>query len=618
MKLRSTRANAFAVAALLSFLIPVTASAASDVITVGNVTATGSSVDVPVYIRDVSGTSLGMDQPAGSRIQSFSIKVDYSPASAVQSISFNRAGVTQNLTPTSEFKPATAGSVSLLDTFQESSNLIPLTLNAAAPGNLVARLVVTLSPSATPGSAIVLKLDASLTQLTDSGGTASTKETVANGGLSLNSGQINIPAVTLASISPSSRTIAPGGGGNFSATLTGAAGSDTTVTLTSSNPAVATVPASIVIPAGGTSATFRVTAVAVGTARIIATQGSATATANITVANETQPCTRPAAPLVNAPSAVATGTPYNVSWNAVTAATEYVLEESTGEAFPSPAAQTLTGTSASFTQSTAGTRYYRVRARNNASGCDLFSADSAIVAVIISDTPLPVTRVLAVVGSLAGNFGSFFRTSLQLYNPHGAAVSGRIVFHPAGTAGSDGDPSLAYSILPGKTLSFADLLPAMGVAGGLGSADLIGDATSQLPIVLSRVFNDAGAAGTSGLGQDALALDRALQRGSTGVLLAPDDVRRFRLNVGVRTLTAGAELAITVRDRDGAIVKSVTRSYAPVFFTQVASSSLLDGYALTGGETISFEVTAGSAFVYGSTTDNTTNDPAVQFAVRID
>ncbi|HEX8153401.1 MAG TPA: hypothetical protein VF698_09765, partial [Thermoanaerobaculia bacterium] len=350
----------------------------------------------------------------------------------------------------------------------------------------------------------------------------------------------------------------------------------------------------------------------------IATQGSATATANITVANETQPCTRPAAPLVNAPSAVATGTPYNVSWNAVTAATEYVLEESTGEAFPSPAAQTLTGTSASFTQSTAGTRYYRVRARNNASGCDLFSADSAIVAVIISDTPLPVTRVLAVVGSLAGNFGSFFRTSLQLYNPHGAAVSGRIVFHPAGTAGSDGDPSLAYSILPGKTLSFADLLPAMGVAGGLGSADLIGDATSQLPIVLSRVFNDAGAAGTSGLGQDALALDRALQRGSTGVLLAPDDVRRFRLNVGVRTLTAGAELAITVRDRDGAIVKSVTRSYAPVFFTQVASSSLLDGYALTGGETISFEVTAGSAFVYGSTTDNTTNDPAVQFAVRID
>ena len=618
MKLRSTRARLFAVAALLPFLVPVAASAASDVITVGNVTASGSSVDVPVYIRDVSGTSLGMDQPAGSRIQSFSIKVDYSPASAVQSISFNRAGVTQNLTPTSEFKPASAGSVSLLDTFSESSNPIPLTLNASSPGNLVARLVVTLSPSATPGSAIVLKLDAALTQLTDSGGTASTKETVANGGLSLNSGQINIPALTLSSISPASRTIAPGNGGNFSVSLTGAAGAETTVTLTSSNPGVATVPESVIIPAGGTSVTFRATAVAVGTARITATMGSSTATANITVANEAQPCTRPAAPLLTAPSAVAAGTPYNVSWNAVAAATEYVIEESTSDAFPAPLAQTVTGTSASFTHAGAGTRYYRVRARNNSTGCDVYSSDSAIVAVLVSETPLPVTRVLAVVGSLAGNFGSFFRTSLQLYNPHGAAVSGRIVFHPAGTSGSDSDPSLAYSILPGKTLSFADLLPAMGVAGGLGSADLIGDASSQLPIALARVFNDAGAAGTSGLGQDALTLDRALQRGSTGVLLAPDDVQRFRLNIGLRTLTSGAELAITVRNRDGLTVKTLTRTYAPVFFTQVSSSALLDGYALTGGETISFEVTSGSVFLYGSTTDNTTNDPAVQFAARID
>ena len=107
------------------FLVPLVASAASDVVTVGTVTASGTTADVPVSIRDVSGTPLGMDQPAGSKIQSFSIKVTYSPASAVQSVTFSRTGITASLTPTSEFKPSTSNSVSLLDTFQESNNLIP-------------------------------------------------------------------------------------------------------------------------------------------------------------------------------------------------------------------------------------------------------------------------------------------------------------------------------------------------------------------------------------------------------------------------------------------------------------------------------------------------------------
>ncbi len=605
-----------AVAVLSLVLFPVAAGAA-DVVTVGTVTATGSTVDVPVYIRDLSGTSLGMDRPAGSKIQSFSIKVDYSPASAVQSVTFSRAGITANLNPTSEFKPSSSGSVSLLDTFQESTNPIPFTLNASAPGNLVAHLVFTLSPSAAPSSSISLTLDASLTQLTDSGGTAATKETTANGGLSLVHGQINIPALSV-SVSPSSRTIAPGGTGNFSAILSGVAPGDTTVNLTSSNTGVATVPATVVINGGASSASFQVTAVAVGTAKITATLGSSTDDANITVSSEPPACTTPSAPQLTAPSSVGAGAPYSVSWNSVSGATEYVLEESTTEAFAAPVIQTTTATSASFTHA-GGTRYYyRIRARNHADTCDLYSGYSQVVSVLISETPVPTTRVLPVVGSLAGNFGSFFRTSLQLYNPHGSAVSGRIVFHPAGAAGSDTDPSLAYSILPGKTLAFADVLPAMGVAGGIGSADLIADATSAFPVALGRVFNDAGAAGTSGFGEDVFPLDRALQAGSTGALLAPDDAQRFRLNIGVRTLDSGAAMTITVRDREGAIVKTVTRSDGPVSFFQVGSSVLLGGYVLTGGETISFELTSGSAFIYGATTDNITNDPSVQFATRID
>src|SRR5438477_13064198 len=97
-------------------------AAAQDVVTVGSVTTSNSIVDIPLYIRDTSVTPLGIDRPAGSRIQSFSIKVDYAPASAVSSVTFSRAGITASLTPKSEFTPSSTGSISLLDTFQESTN----------------------------------------------------------------------------------------------------------------------------------------------------------------------------------------------------------------------------------------------------------------------------------------------------------------------------------------------------------------------------------------------------------------------------------------------------------------------------------------------------------------
>lgn len=183
--------------AVLSLLVPAAPAAAQtlprDVVTIGTVTTSGATtVDVPVFIRDVSGTPLGMDQPPGSRIQSYSIKVDYAPTAAVQSVTFTRAGITSSLTPSAEFTPSAPGTISLIDTFQESTNPIPFTLNAAAPGNQVGRLTFTLSPSATPGTVIALTLDAALTQLSNQGGT--TSETVALGNLQLVNGSITVTA----------------------------------------------------------------------------------------------------------------------------------------------------------------------------------------------------------------------------------------------------------------------------------------------------------------------------------------------------------------------------------------------------------------------------------------
>lgn len=185
-------------AAALSFALAAAMPAAAgpapvpptDVVTVGSiaVASAGSTVDVPVYIRDTSGTPLGIDQPFGSRIQSYSLTVNYSPASAVQSVTFTRAGITAPLTPTFESSPSSAGTISLLDVFQESTNLIPFVSNASLPGNQVGVLHVTISPSATVGSTITLALDPTLTQLANQGGT--TTETVGAGNLVLVSGAI--------------------------------------------------------------------------------------------------------------------------------------------------------------------------------------------------------------------------------------------------------------------------------------------------------------------------------------------------------------------------------------------------------------------------------------------
>jgi hypothetical protein len=163
----------------------------ADVVTVGTVSgAAGATVDVPVYIRDLSGTALGIDQPPGSRIQSYGLTVNYAPATSVQSVTFTRGGITVPLTPTFESSPSSPGTITLIDTFQESTNLIPFVSNAPAPGNQVGTLHVAISPTAPIPSIITLTLDPTLTQLSNQAGT--TKETVTLANLVLVAGAINI------------------------------------------------------------------------------------------------------------------------------------------------------------------------------------------------------------------------------------------------------------------------------------------------------------------------------------------------------------------------------------------------------------------------------------------
>jgi hypothetical protein len=232
--------------------------------------------------------------------------------------------------------------------------------------------------------------------------------------------------------------------------------------------------------------------------------------------------------------------------------------------------------------------------------------------VIASTSPDIVSGVIAAVGALPGQNNSFFRTSVQVTNPANVAISGKLVFHPAGQQASPSDPSLPFVLQAFETKSNADIVTAMG-RSGLGTMDVV--TTSSLPaVVIARVYNDQGANGTAGFTEEAFRPSQALRMPEQAVLAVPADLTKFRYNVGVRTLGQGVSLRMNIVEPSGE-QHVFERSYPANYFSQMPGAEFI-GHPLAGGSTIFISVLQGSAFIYGGTTDNKTNDGNIQFAAR--
>jgi hypothetical protein len=238
--------------------------------------------------------------------------------------------------------------------------------------------------------------------------------------------------------------------------------------------------------------------------------------------------------------------------------------------------------------------------------------------------PAPTEQVrgyIPVVGSTVGGLGSNFKTSMQLL--YGAptssgSITGKLVFHPAGASGNSSDPTLSYTVNAGQVVTFPDVVAAFG-RSGLGSVDLITAPSATKPVIITRVFNDAGTLGTAGLTEEVIDPGdaRVIQTGFTAFLVTPVDPTKTRFNIGVRTLFSGATLTAILRDTNGTVLKTVNKTYLPNWFEQVDSTTFFAGTVIGPNQSISITVSSGSAMVYGSTTDNITNDPNVQFAVAL-
>lgn len=170
---------------------------AQDVLTIGSGSAAaGGTVTLPVYLRDVSGTPLGMD---ALRIQALSLRVNATPDRAAN-LSFARAGAIESLTPAFEHLArgregfvTSSGYVGYLATFRETTEPLPLVLNAPAPGTRIGTLTVTLA-QITAGTEVTIAFDRGATALSNQAGT--TTETVFNHHLQLVNGTVTVTGAT--------------------------------------------------------------------------------------------------------------------------------------------------------------------------------------------------------------------------------------------------------------------------------------------------------------------------------------------------------------------------------------------------------------------------------------
>lgn len=251
---------------------------------------------------------------------------------------------------------------------------------------------------------------------------------------------------------------------------------------------------------------------------------------------------------------------------------------------------------------------------------------SGVLSVSGSGTATEITTsVLPVVGSTAGSFGANFKTSLQLVNgfTSGSPMTGRFVLRKQGVPGSSSDPSVDFSVPANSVVTYPDILLPFSYTG-LGSIDVVVPFGAAVPVIVTRVFNDAGTAGTAGLTEDPVRPNegigggsRAPSAGATAVMVTPSEPARTRFNIGVRSLFAGASLTAVLKNPDGTIVTSVTKTYQPNFFQQVSAESFFGGVSINANQIVVISVSDGSAIIYGSTTDNVTNDPALQYAITI-
>ncbi|HEY0158285.1 MAG TPA: hypothetical protein VGF28_13465 [Thermoanaerobaculia bacterium] len=218
--------------------------------------------------------------------------------------------------------------------------------------------------------------------------------------------------------------------------------------------------------------------------------------------------------------------------------------------------------------------------------------------------------VIPAAASAAGAFGSFFRTEVTITNPSPYGMGVQLVYHPAGRSAEPTDPRKNTLLLGNESRTYTDVVAALEQTG-VGSIDVL--TSGHTPVITTRVYNDAGAAGTSGFTQEVVTPYEAIRSGTYADFTIASDLTNYRVNVGIRTLAEPTTFLVTVYDAAGTLVgETAERTVAANYFEQIPLSAFLAGVTPSAGGLARIHVKSGSAIFYTATNDNRTNDPSMK------
>jgi hypothetical protein len=363
---------------LLTILAALPLLAAQDVLTIGTTSATaGSSITVPVYLRDASGTALGADSGTGNRIQGIMLQVTTTPPVAGMSITFEPGGALQGRTPLYQ----RGGSGRWIGSYSETGQ--PLALNtAAAPGDRIGTLRITLPAALNGTPSVVLAFHPLTTILSNQAGTVT--ESMANRHLQLVRGTITFSgSSTSTTLSATPNPSQLGDSVTFTANITsqvaGAIGGSVIFKENSQIIGSATVQLG--------QGSWTTSALTNGTHSISATyEGDATHLSSVSPAVQQVVNALLAAPGGVVATATST-TSVAVSWSSSPNATQYEVRRKAAGGDYSPVG-TVPGTTFNDTTALAGqTYFYVVRAKAPGLSSPDSAADPATT-VVFTDEPL--------------------------------------------------------------------------------------------------------------------------------------------------------------------------------------------------------------------------------------
>lgn len=271
----------------------------------------------------------------------------------------------------------------------------------------------------------------------------------------------------------------------------------------------------------------------------------------------------------------------------------------------------------------------RLRVTVTPVGAPTVCHESVVISIRPDETLRANSRrvVVPIVASAPGAFGAQFRSAVTISNTTGSPVTGRLVFHPAGEPASDANRSLPFTIPAADSLSWEDVVAAMGTEG-VGSLDVIVENSPAFqPVdVSSLAINDGGdgriwSAAVPSFVPLEVSPYQLADRSENFHLTIPQSGAEGRVNIGWRAVDLGTldgpsspTLRFSVY-RNGSLVTIVERQLQQNEMNQVSSAQLL-GEPLQPGDRVMI-MGQGTVYVWATWTSNSTNDPAFIPARRL-